>query len=88
VRGNGQIIQELEAAFRGAGWNVIKVLWGGEWDRCSTRTRTACSSSGWARSSTANIRSTRSNPGAYVREHFWGKYPQLLEMVSISPTSS
>ena len=61
VRGNGQIIQELEAAFRGAGWNVIKVLWGREWDPLLAKIATACSSSAWARSSTASTRSTRSN---------------------------
>jgi pyruvate dehydrogenase E1 component len=44
VRGNGKIIQELEAVFRGAGWNVIKVIWGSKWDRCSPATSTACSS--------------------------------------------
>jgi pyruvate dehydrogenase E1 component len=61
VRGNGQIIQELEAAFRGAGWNVIKVIWGREWGPLLARTRTACSSSGWGRSSTGSIRSMPSN---------------------------
>jgi len=62
VRGNGQIIQELESAFRGAGWNVIKVLWGSEWDPSSSETPKACSSSAWANSSMANTKSLWSNP--------------------------
>ena len=63
VRGNGKIIQELEAAFRGAGWNVIKVIWGGDWDPLlAARRRRACSCSAWARWSTASTRSTPSRP--------------------------
>ena len=62
VRGNGKIIQELEAAFRGAGWNVIKVIWGSDWDPLLAEDRTACSSSAWARSWTASIRTTPSSP--------------------------
>ena len=59
VRGNGKIIQELEAAFRGAGWNCIKVIWGTDWDpNCSRPTSTAGSSNAWAKSSTASIRNT------------------------------
>ena len=62
VRGNGQIIQELEASFRGAGWNVIKVLWGSDWDPLlARRPRRPARRSAWAKSSTASIRSTRSN---------------------------
>ena len=74
MRGNGQIIQELEAAFRGAGWNVIKVLWGREWDPLLAQgSATACSSSAWARSSTASIQKYAVESGAYVREHFLGR---------------
>ncbi len=62
VRGNGQIIQELESAFRGARWNVIKVLWGTEWDPILARDTEGCSSSAWANSSTANTRSWSSSP--------------------------
>ena len=62
VRGNGKIIQELESAFRGAGWNVIKVLWGSIGIRCSSATSKVCSSSAWAKWSTANTRSSSSNP--------------------------
>ena len=61
VRGNGQIIQELEAIFRGAGWNVIKVIWGSDWDPLlADGPRRPARRSGWARSSTASIRSTPS----------------------------
>ena len=60
VRGNGKIIQELEAIFRGAGWNVIKVIWGSDWDSSSKMTATACWSSAWAKSSTASFRNTSS----------------------------
>ena len=81
VRGNGQIIQELEAMFRGAGWNVIKVLWGTDWDQLLARDTTACSPGAWARSSTASIRGTSSKTGAYLRKHFFGTDPRLLEMV-------
>ena len=63
VRGNGKIVQELEGAFRGAGWNVIKVLWGSDWDPLAGQGHaTACWSAAWARSSTASCRSTRSCP--------------------------
>jgi pyruvate dehydrogenase E1 component len=61
VRGNGQIIQELEAVFRGAGWNVVKVIWGTEWDSLLANDPTACSSSAWAKWWTASTRSTPSN---------------------------
>ena len=81
MRGNGKIIQELEAAFRGAGWNVIKVLWGSDWDPLLARDKTGCWSSAWARSSTASTRSTPSSHGAYIREHFFGNDPELLELV-------
>ena len=61
VRGNGKIIQELEAAFRGAGWNVIKVIWGSDWDPLLAQDKTGLLSSAWARSSTASTRSTPSS---------------------------
>ena len=56
VRGNGKIIQELEAAFRGAGWNVIKVIWGSDWDPLLARDKPACCSSGWKSAWTASTR--------------------------------
>ena len=79
VRGNGKIIQELEAIFRGAGWNVIKVIWGGDWDPLlAERRRPARQADGRSRRRRVS-RSTPSRAGAYIREHFFGKYPQLLE---------
>ena len=83
VRGNGKIIQELETIFRGAGWNVIKVIWGARWDPLlARRPRRACSCSGWRRPSTASTRRYKSRDGAYVREHFFGTYPELRELVA------
>ena len=81
VRGNGKIIQELEAAFRGAGWNVIKVIWGNDWDPLSPRTKTACSPSAWARSSTASIRNTPSMPARTSASTSSASIPELLELV-------
>ena len=81
VRGNGKIIQELEAAFRGAGWNVIKVIWGDDWDRLLE-----ADSSGKLVQRMDEVldgdmqRYTRA-AGSYVRQHFFGKYPELLELV-------
>jgi pyruvate dehydrogenase complex dehydrogenase (E1) component len=60
VRGNGKIIQELEAIFRGAGWNVIKLIWGGDWDPLIQAIATACSSAAWAKSPTDSIRNISS----------------------------
>ena len=78
VRGNGKIIQELEAVFRGAGWNVIKVIWGRRWDPLLAQdTSGIARSSAWRRASTASIRTSNRKNGAYVREHFFGKYPEL-----------
>ena len=86
VRGNGQIIQELESAFRGAGWNVIKVLWGsGVGSHSRARHRRPCSSSAWAKSSTANTRSSSFPPAHYVRQHFFGSDPRLLKLVEPLP---
>jgi pyruvate dehydrogenase E1 component len=77
VRGNGKIIQELEGDFRGAGWNVIKVLWGATGTRCWRKDKTACCASAWMEASTASTRPFKARDGAYVREHFFGKYPEL-----------
>ena len=77
VRGNGKIIQELEADFRGAGWNVIKVHLGLRLGRAArARTRPACCCSAWRNASTASTRTSSRKNGAYVREHFFGKYPE------------
>ena len=83
VRGNGKIIQELEGAFRGAGWNVIKVIWGGRWDALlGQRHRPACWSSAWAKCVDGEYQNFAVRGGAYVRKDFFGKYPELLELVA------
>src|SRR5678816_1545628 len=81
VRGNGQIIQELEAVFRGAGWNVIKVLWGSEWDPLLEMDKHGLLVKRMGEVVDGEYQKYAVESGAYVREHFWGKYPQLLEMV-------
>src|SRR6187397_191060 len=81
VRGNGQIIQELEAAFRGAGWNVIKVLWGSEWDALLEKDKDGLLVKRMGEVVDGEYQKYAVESGAYVREHFWGRYPQLLEMV-------
>jgi len=75
VRGNGQIIQELESAFRGAKWNVIKVLWEVSGIRFWSAIRKDCSSNEWANWWTASIKKLVVSSGAYVREHFFGHDP-------------
>src|SRR5712671_6693801 len=82
VRGNGQIIQELEAAFRGAGWNVIKVLWGSEWDPLLEKDKDGLLVKRMGEVVDGEYQKYAVESGAYVRQHFWGKYPQLTEMVS------
>jgi pyruvate dehydrogenase E1 component len=82
VRGNGQIIQELEAVFRGAGWNVIKVLWGSEWDALLEKDKDGLLVKRMGEVVDGEYQKYAVESGAYVREHFWGKYPQLAEMVS------
>jgi pyruvate dehydrogenase E1 component len=81
VRGNGQIIQELEAAFRGAGWNVIKVLWGREWDPLLAKDRDGLLVKRMGEVVDGQYQKYAVESGAYVREHFWGVDPRLLEMV-------
>ncbi len=82
VRGNGKIIQELEANFRGAGWNVIKVVWGSYWDPLL-----AADSKGLLRKRMeecvdGEYQAFKAKGGAFTREHFFGKYPELKDMVS------
>lgn len=82
VRGNGKIIQELEALFRGAGWNVLKVIWGSGWDQLLAR-----DTDGWLLKRMEEVvdgeyQNYKAKDGAYVRKHFFGKYPELLDMVS------
>jgi pyruvate dehydrogenase E1 component len=81
VRGNGQIIQELEAAFRGAGWNVIKVLWGREWDPLLAKDRDGLLVKRMGEIVDGQYQKYAIESGAQVREHFWGVDPRLLEMV-------
>src|SRR6185436_9517667 len=81
VRGNGQIIQELEAAFRGAGWNVLKVLWGREWDSLLAKDRDGLLVKRMGEIVDGQYQKYAVESGAYIREHFWGADPRLLEMV-------
>ena len=81
VRGNGQIITELEAAFRGAGWNVIKVLWGCSWDALLARDKTGLLIKRMGEAVDGEYQSFKARDGAYVRKEFFGKYPELLKLV-------
>src|SRR5271165_702691 len=81
VRGNGQIITELEAAFRGAGWNVIKVLWGSNWDDLLERDTTGLLVKRMGEAVDGEYQSFKAKDGAYVRKEFFGKYPELLKLV-------
>jgi pyruvate dehydrogenase E1 component len=81
VRGNGQIIQELEAIFRGAGWNVIKVLWGREWDPLLARDRDGLLARRMGEIVDGQYQKYAVESGAYLREHFFGTDPRLLDMV-------
>ena len=82
VRGNGKIIQELEADFRGTGWNVIKLIWGAYWDPLLARDTTGLLHQRMEEAVDGEYQNMKANDGAYVREHFFGKYPELREMVS------
>ena len=82
VRGNGKIIQELEGVFRGAGWNVIKVIWGGQWDRLLAKDKTGLLLQRMEEVVDGEYQTYKSRDGAYVRQHFFGKYPELLELVT------
>ncbi|MGO8753664.1 MAG: pyruvate dehydrogenase (acetyl-transferring), homodimeric type [Gallionellaceae bacterium] len=82
VRGNGKIIQELEGVFRGAGWNVIKVIWGGRWDRLFAKDKSGLLLKRMEEVVDGEYQTYKSRDGAYVRQHFFGKYPELLELVS------
>jgi pyruvate dehydrogenase E1 component len=81
VRGNGQIIQELEAIFRGAGWNVIKVIWGSEWDALLEKDPDGLLAKRMGEVVDGEYQKYAVESGAYVRRHFWGADPRLLEMV-------
>ncbi|MFA7241558.1 MAG: pyruvate dehydrogenase (acetyl-transferring), homodimeric type [Sulfuricellaceae bacterium] len=82
VRGNGKIIQELEADFRGAGWNVIKVIWGRYWDPLLAMDKSGLLMKRMAECVDGDYQNYKSKDGAYVRKHFFGKYPELLELVA------
>ena len=82
VRGNGKIIQELEGIFRGAGWNVIKVIWGAGWDPLIANDRSGILLKRMEEAVDGEYQDFKSKNGAYVREHFFGKYPELAEMVA------
>jgi pyruvate dehydrogenase E1 component len=82
VRGNGKIIQELEGIFRGAGWNVIKVIWGSRWDELLARDTTGLLLQRMEECVDGQYQDFKSKNGAYVREHFFGAYPELLELVA------
>ncbi len=82
VRGNGKIIQELEGEFRGAGWNVIKVIWGSYWDPLLARDTEGLLRKRMDDAIDGEYQAFKAKGGAYTRAHFFGKYPELLEMVS------
>ncbi len=82
VRGNGKIIQELEGVFRGAGWNVIKVVWGGKWDRLLAKDKSGLLLKRMEEVVDGEYQTYKARDGAYVRREFFGKYPELLELVA------
>ena len=81
VRGNGSIINELEAVFRGAGWNVIKVIWGSEWDDLLARDKTGLLARRMGEIVDGEYQRLSVSDGAYLRQQFFGKYPELLDLV-------
>ncbi|MFZ4076341.1 MAG: pyruvate dehydrogenase (acetyl-transferring), homodimeric type, partial [Legionellaceae bacterium] len=81
VRGNGKIIQELEGVFRGAGWHVIKVIWGGRWDPLFAADKQGIMQKRMEECVDGDYQRYKANDGAYVREHFFGQYPELKTMV-------
>ena len=82
VRGNGKIIQELEAVFRGVGWHVIKVVWGSYWDPLLAKDKDGLLKRRMMEAVDGEFQNYKSKDGAYVREHFFGKYPELKAMVA------
>ena len=82
VRGNGKIIQELESDFRGSGWNVIKVIWGSYWDPLLAQDKTGILLKRMEECVDGEYQAFKSQDGAFVRKHFFGKYPELAEMVA------
>src|SRR5687767_10376476 len=82
VRGNGKIIQELEGDFRGAGWNVIKVIWGSYWDPLLARDKEGVLLRIMEETVDGEYQNYKANDGAFVRKHFFGKHPKALELVA------
>jgi len=82
VRGNGKVIQELEAVFRGAGWNVIKVVWGSYWDPLFAKDDNGLLQKRMEEAVDGEYQAFKAKGGAYTREHFFGKYAELKEMVA------
>jgi len=82
VRGNGKIIQELESIFRGAGWNVIKVVWGREWDELLANDREGALVDLMNRTTDGDYQTFKAESGAYVREHFFGRDPRTAALVA------
>lgn len=82
VRGNGKIIQELESEFRGSGWNVIKLIWGGYWDPLLAYDKEGILRRVMEETVDGEYQAYKANDGAFVRKNFFGKHPKLLEMVS------
>ncbi len=82
VRGNGKIIQELEGTFRGAGWNVIKLIWGSYWDPLLARDKDGILRQIMMQTLDGDYQAMKANDGAYVRKNFFGRHPKTLEMVA------
>ena len=82
VRGNGKVIQEFESVFRGAGWNVIKVVWGGQWDRLLKQDSTGKLRQLMQETLDGDYQNFKAHGPAYAREHFFGKYPETKAMVA------
>ena len=81
VRGNGKIVQELEGEFRGAGWNVIKLLWGNGWDELLRRDKSGKLKQLMMETLDGDYQAMKANDGAFVRKNFFGKYPETLKLV-------
>ena len=82
VRGNGKIIQELEGVFRGAGWNVIKVVWGRHWDPLLAQDKEGFLQKRMDEVVDGEFQNYKAKGGAYTKEHFFGKYPELQDMIA------
>ena len=82
VMGNGKIIQELEGLFKGAGWNVVKVIWGNNWDSLLAKDTSGKLLQLMNETIDGDYQTFKSKDGAYVREHFFGKYPETAALVA------